>query len=76
MRVTGRRITMRDGDVLVYKGLELDQDVLEAVTGTDRRLLWAFIKGDGGDVRAVPFTEEECVWLTESDLHDERDIEV
>jgi hypothetical protein len=71
-----RRVEVRKGDVLVYQGKEIAQDVLEAVTGTGRRLLWAFVANDNGDIMAVPYTEEECIWMSASDVRKENEVEI
>ena len=73
---SGRRVELTARDVLVYKGLEIDREILDAVVDTNKRLLWAFVRGDGGDVRAVPYSEEQVIWMADSDVVKERDVEV
>lgn len=73
----GRRIEVTSKDVLVYRGMEFDQSVLEAIMNPSKRLLWAFIRREGSDdVRAIPYSESECIWLQESDVQQPEDIEV
>jgi hypothetical protein len=71
-----RRVELGRGEVLVYKGMEIDQQVLDAVVETNKRLLWAFVRGEGGDVRAVPYSEDHVIWLSESDITKEREVEI
>lgn len=63
-------------EVLVYKGFEIDRIVLDAVIDTNKRLLWAFVLGRNGDIRAVPYSEEEVIWMAESDIVREQDVEI
>lgn len=71
-----RRVELGPRDVLVYKGKEIDRHVLEAIVETNKRLLWAFIEGPDGDVRAFPYSESQVIWMEESDIICERDVEV
>jgi hypothetical protein len=72
----GIRVELSANEILVYKGLEIDREILDAVIDTNKRLLWAFVRGDGGDVRAVPYSEEQVIWMADSDVVRERDVEV
>jgi len=72
----GIRVELGCNEILVYKGLEIDREILDAVIDTNKRLLWAFVRGDGGDVRAVPYSEEQVIWMADSDVVKERDVEV
>jgi hypothetical protein len=74
--VLRRRVILRSTDVLVYRGKEIDREVLDAVLGTDKRLLWAFVRNGKGDIMAVPYSEDRVVWLSESDVHQPEDVEV
>lgn len=74
-RLMGKRLEVSNGDVLVYKGFEFDQNVLEAVLSANKRVLWAFVK-KGVDVMAVPYDESRCIWLEASDIPELDDIEV
>lgn len=69
-------VELKRGEVLSYKGMTIDRDVLDAVVDTNKRLLWAFVRGDDGDIRAVPYSEEHVIWLAESDVLQERDVEI
>jgi hypothetical protein len=72
-----RRVELTTSEVLVYKGMEIDREILNAVVSTDRRLLWAFVRSeDGLSVRAVPYSEEQCVWFGEADVTPEREVEI
>lgn len=73
---TVRRVELGAQEVLVYKGLEIDRMVLDAVVDTNKRLLWAFVRGANGDVRAIPYSEEQVIWMAESDVVKEQDVEI
>lgn len=70
------RVTIGANDVLIYKGKEIGMDILDAILDTNKRLLWAFVQGSYGDVQAVAYSEERVIWMSESDVQSERDIEV
>lgn len=70
------RIELRDGDTLVYGGKVIDRSVLEAVLDTHSRLLWAFVESGAGDVMAVSYSEERVIWLSESDIVREEEVEL
>lgn len=70
-----RRVLLRSTDVLVYRGMEIDRDVLDAVLSTNKRLLWAFIR-NGKDVRAIPYDESRVIWLAESDVQQPDEVEI
>jgi hypothetical protein len=70
------RVVLRSKDVLVYKGMEVDKNILDAIIGTDKRLLWAFIRKEDGSIIAVPYTEEQVIWMSESDVRREQDVEI
>jgi hypothetical protein len=70
-----RRVELKAMDVLVYKGMELDRGVLDAIMETNSRLLWAFMR-DGDTVRAVPYSEDQVIWMAESDILKEQDVEI
>lgn len=64
-----RRVVVRDTDVLVIKGFEVDASVLADITTPGKRLLWAFVLSeDGTCVRPICFSEDRVIWLTEEDL--------
>lgn len=71
-----RRVELGVREVLVHKGMEIDREILDAITDPNKRLLWAFVRGSGGDIRAIPYSEERVIWLAASDLHQEQDVEV
>lgn len=71
-----RPVELRAREVLVYKGMEIDRAVLDAIVSTDKRLLWAFIKNPVGDIVAVPYSEEQVIWMSESDIRTEQDVEI
>lgn len=73
----GRTVLLRPDDVLVYRGKAIDREVLDAIlSGKNKRLLWAFVANEAGDVQAVPYTEEECVWMQESDVTRPEEVEL
>ena len=62
---TGRIITVRPGDRLVYKGWEIDLAVLDVViTSGNKRLLWRFTKR-GSSIQPIALTENQVIWLDE-----------
>ena len=66
---TGRRLIVRDGDVLVLGGWELPVTVLRAVIEPSCRLLWAFVKSEQGSaIQPVAYDEERVIWLEEGDI--------
>ena len=65
--VAGRTLVIRSNDTLVFKGYEIDADILDAIVNPDKRLLWAFIKKDH-DIRPVAYSEDKVIWLTDEDL--------
>ncbi len=72
----GNRVELHARDVLVYKGKEIDRNILEAILETDKRLLWAFVRGENGDVRAIPYSEEQVIWMSEKDVLQPDDVEI
>lgn len=70
------RVNLESSDTLVYQGMEIDHNVLDAIVDTNRRLLWAFVKGECGDVRAVPYDESHVIWMSEADILSEQDVEI
>jgi hypothetical protein len=65
---TRRRLVVQKDDVLVVKGMELDVAILEEMLVGDKRLLWAFLKNEAGDLQPVPYSEDKVIWLTDDDL--------
>jgi hypothetical protein len=56
--------------------MEIDQNVLDAIlNSTNKRLLWAFVRKEN-NVMAVPYTEEQCIWLSSSDVQNPSDVEI
>ncbi len=76
MSVGRKRIEVGRRDVIVYRDLEIDHEILDAILGTDKRLLWAFVRNEAGDVRAVPYSEERVIWLSDEDIVKEQDVEI
>ena len=64
----GRYITARKGDTLVVGGHEVDVAVLEEIMKPDKRVLWAFIRNDAGDVTPICYSEDRVIWLTQEDV--------
>ena len=71
-----RRVELKRDEVLVHRGQEIDVDVLDAIVDTRHRLLWAFVKGAAGDIRAVSFSESQCIWMTEDDVVKPEEVEI
>ncbi len=74
--MSANRVELGARDLLVYKGTEIGREVLDAVVDTNKRLLWAFVRGGGGEVRAVPYSESHVVWLAEDDVPRPEDVEI
>ena len=72
----GRRVDLHPGDRLVYRGLEIDTSVLDAVLNTDVRILWAFESDGKGGITLMPHTEESCIWLSTDDVATPEEIEI
>lgn len=62
-----RRLVVRKDDILVIDGLEIEASILGTMVEPGKRLLWAFIH-EGGDVRPVAYSEDQCIWLEPADL--------
>jgi hypothetical protein len=72
-----KRVELSKLDILVYKGMEIDRTVLDAIVDNDKRLLWAFVSSaDGTAVRAIPYSESHVIWMTEEDVLKEQDVEI
>ena len=63
----GRRIIVRKDDMLVFKGYEIDAEVLRAIVNPDVRALWAFVKR-GSQIQPVAYAEDRVIWLSEEDV--------
>jgi hypothetical protein len=72
----GRQVRLNPGDRLVYRGLEIDTSLLDAILDTDTRLLWAFEADGKGGVTVSPFSEEHCIWLSADDVATPEEIEI
>ena len=72
----GRQVRLNPGDRLVYRGLEIDTSVLDAVLNTDVRILWAFESDGKGGITLMPHTEESCIWLSADDVATPEEIEI
>lgn len=59
---------LRKEDVIVLGGVELHCDTLRAMIDPEARLLWGFVRNDLGDIMAVPYTENQLIWLDDKDL--------
>lgn len=71
-----RRVEITEGDILVYGAMEFNTEILDAMLTTDKRLLWAFVQGVDGDVRAIPYSEEHVIWMSELDILQPKDVEI
>lgn len=71
-----RRVELKQNELLVYKGMEIDRCVLDAVVdGTSKRLLWAFVR-KGDVVMAVPYSEEHVIWMSVDDVMSPDEVEM
>ena len=57
-----RVITIREGDQLQLGRYAVDAAALKAVLDPRPRVLWRFAV-EGGRVTAVPYTEQDCIWM-------------
>lgn len=71
-----RRVEVEPGDVIVYKGKEIDAEVLASMLDTSKRLLWAFAVSDTDDIMAFAYTEAEVLWLQPDDILQPEDVEL
>ena len=72
----GRQVRLNPGDRLVYRGLEIDTFVLDAILDTETRLLWAFEADGKGGVTVSPHSEETVIWLSSDDVATPEEIEI
>lgn len=71
------RVELQRGDVLVYKGKEIDRGVLNAMVDCNKRVLWAFVSSDCGTrIMAVPYTEHQVIWMTPEDVLQPNEVEI
>lgn len=73
--MTERRVEVGCADVLVYRGVEIDCALLDVVLGKNSRVLWAFISKDDR-IMAVPYGEDQCIWMTPEDVMQPNEVEV
>ncbi len=71
-----RQVELGGKEVLVHKGMLIDRNILDAIVDTNKRLLWAFVRNELGDIQAIPYTESEVIWMAESDILREKDVEI
>lgn len=71
-----RQVEIQAGDVIHWRGMLIDDEVLEAILSSNKRLLWAFVKSDEGDVMAVPYSETNVIWMEETDILPESEVEI
>jgi hypothetical protein len=74
--VEHHRVELEANDILVYKGMDIDAEVLDSLLSANKRVLWAFVKNGEGDVRAVPYSEDQCIWMSESDIATPEEVEL
>jgi hypothetical protein len=77
--VEKRRVELLRGDVLVHRGLEVNRDVLDAIVGAaskKKRVLWAFMKNELGDIQAVCYDETNVIWMTPDDVVQPEEVEL
>jgi hypothetical protein len=72
----GRQVVLHPGDRLVYRGLEIDTSILDAVLNTNVRILWAFEPDGKGGVLLTPHTEESCIWMSLDDVVLPEEVEI
>lgn len=56
--------------MVVHKGYQINTTVLDAIVSRNCRVLWAFVEKDG-EIRAVPYTEDQVIWIEPRDLERE-----
>ena len=72
----GRQVMLYPGDRLVFRGLEIDTSILDAILSAKARILWAFEEDGNGGVVVIPHTEETCIWLSEADVITPEEVEI
>jgi len=55
--------------------MEISSAVLDAVVDRNSRVLWAFISKDDR-IMAVPYGEDQCIWMTPEDIMQPNEVEV
>lgn len=70
------QVELAANELLVYKGRAIERDVLNAVIDTNKRLLWAFVSGKDGEIRAIPYSESHVIWLAEEDITKPEEVEI
>ena len=71
----GRQLEVERRDTLIYKGMEIDVAVLDAIVRPSHRVLWAFIERDGL-IQPVPYDEAHVIWMTPDDVAQPDEIEI
>jgi hypothetical protein len=66
--LAGRRIQVYAEDTLLIGGFEVQAEILTAVLDPKVRALWAFVHDEEGRCQPTPVTEEQCIWLQNSDM--------
>jgi hypothetical protein len=59
--------------------LEVDRGVLDAIVGAagkNKRVLWAFVKNELGDIMACPYSEDQVIWMTPEDVTQPEEVEL
>ena len=69
-------MSLYPGDRLIYRGLELNTSILDAILNTDVRILWAFETDGKGGVVVVPHDESQCIWMSGKDVLQTEDVEL
>jgi hypothetical protein len=58
-----RRYYPAAGDRIVVGDYEIDYAILSGILTSEARVLWAFVHNEAGDTQALPFTEEQVIWI-------------
>lgn len=74
---SGKRIEVNRDDTIVYRGMTVDPELLDIIVDAERRVLWGFMRdAKTGDVRAIPYTEDQVIWMTDKDVLQPEDVEL
>jgi hypothetical protein len=70
------RVVVGKRDIIEYRGRTISAAVLDAITDTNARLLWAFMKDADGNVQPVAYTEDKVIWMTDADVLRPDEVEI
>jgi hypothetical protein len=69
-------VRLNPGDRLVYRGLEIDTSLLDALLDFTARILWEFNSDSKGGIVVTPHDESSCIWMSDADILQPEDVEL